>query len=485
MSEPETLMRFASPNERRTISREELGFYNALIVGGVYEIPGEQVDLNSPESFIAPLEACILKYSFLSTIVKNKHTEKPAYYEVPTIDLHDHIAILQHDNFEDDDTSTFESILPQILDRPWPADIPPWRIVILPLPSPDSSAVKRCLIVFAFSHTIGDGMVGVAFHRTFLEAWRQGVRRDGEESFLVSLPGRSLPAPFDTRERLTISWNFLLAPLIAVHLPKFLAAMLGLHARASTVDAGTWTGSRSFYDPAVTDSSRVKMLEIEAPLVQKSLQICRKHDTKLTGALHQMIVRALSKAIPDPSVTNFVSGTAVDMRRSVGIPSLSWGLYVSGQYDVHQRARNVESPALPDEMWINASLITKSLAECSTRLHDQAIGLLRYIPSIRNWTLGKVGAERDCSYEVSNLLAFDDGNSEADQKCSITKMIFSQPANVPSGPLVFNFISVKGGSLMCTVSWQSGALGVPVEKEMPFVDDICSSIQADFASLQE
>lgn len=421
----------------------------------------------------------------MSAIVKNKHTEKPAYYEVSTIDLHDHITIIENNDLEGDETSNFETILPQILDRPWPADTPPWRIVVLPLASPDASAAARCLIVFAFSHTIGDGMVGVAFHRTFLEAWRQGDRSDGEESFSVSLSGRSLPAPFDTRERLTISWKFLLEPLIAVYLPKFVAAMLGLHARVSTVDAGTWTGSPSFYDPAVTDSSRVKMLEIEAPLVQKSLQTCRKHDTKFTGAFHQMIIRALSKAIPDSSVTNFVSGTAVDMRKSVGIPSLSWGLYVSGQYDVHQRARNVESPALPDDMWMNASSITKSLAECSTRLHDQAIGLLRYIPSIRNWTLGKVGVERDCSYEVSNLLAFDNGDSEAHQMCNITKMIFSQPANVPSGPLVFNIISVKGGSLMCTVSWQSGALGVPVEKEMPFVDAICSSIRADFESLRE
>ncbi|KAJ6086326.1 hypothetical protein N7486_010607 [Penicillium sp. IBT 16267x] len=485
MSESETLLRFASPNERRTISREELGFYNALIVGGVYEILSDEIDLNSPESFISPLKACILKYPFLSAIVKNKHTEKPAYYEVPTIDLHDHISILQNGNIKGDDNATFESILPQILDRPWPAHIPPWRIVVLPLASPDGSAATRCVIIFAFSHTIGDGMAGVAFHRTFLEEWRQGVRPNGEESFLVSLPGRSLPAPFDTPERLTISWKFLLAPLVAVYLPRFLAAMLGLHARVSTVDAGTWTGSRSFYDPAVTDSSRVKILEIEAPLVQKSLQICRKHDTKLTGALHQMITRALSKAIPDPGVTNFTSGTAVDMRKSVGISGLSWGLYVSGLYQVHQRARNVESPALPDDMWTDASSITKDLAECSARLHDQAIGLLRYMPSIRNWTLGKVGAERDCSYEVSNLLAFGDGKSEADEKCNITKMIFSQPANVTSGPLVFNIISVKGGSLLCTVSWQSGALGVPVEKEMPFVDGICSSIRADFEYLQE
>ncbi|KAJ5670919.1 hypothetical protein N7507_000046 [Penicillium longicatenatum] len=473
------------PNERRTISREELGFYKALIVGAVYEIESDGKDLTSSESFIAPLKACILKYPFLSAIVKNKHTEKSAYYEVPTIDLHDHISILQNDNLEGDDNSSFEGILPQILDRPWPAETPPWRIVVLPLASPHGSAATRCLIVFAFSHTIGDGMVGVAFHRTFLEAWRQSVRSKEEESFLINLSGRFLPAPFDTRERLTISWKFLLAPLVAVYLPKWLASMLGLHARVSTVDAGTWTGSRSFYDAAVSNSSRVKILEIAAPLVEKSLQICRKHDTKLTGALHQMILRALSKAIPDPSVTNFVSGTAVDMRKSVGIPALSWGLYVSGLYAVHQRARNVESPALPDYMWTDASLITKNLAECSARLYDQAIGLLRYIPSIRNWTLGKIGAERDCSYELSNLLAFDDGNSEADQKCHVTKMIFSQPANIPSGPLVFNVISVKGRSLVCTVSWQAGALGVPAEEEMPFVDGICSSIREDFESLQK
>ncbi|KAJ5924969.1 hypothetical protein N7454_007608 [Penicillium verhagenii] len=485
MSKSPPLMRFASPNERRTICREDLGFYNALIVGAVYEVATSEIDLQSPEAFIAPLKACIFKYPFLSVIVKNKHTEKPAYHEVPTLDLQEHISIIQNDNLDGNDITTFERVLPHILDRPWPADIPPWRIVILPLASTVKSTACRCLIIFSFSHTIGDGMVGVAFHRTFLEAWRQNNGSDGEQSCLVSLSGRTLPAPFDTPERLTISWKFLLGPLIAVYLPNFLAEVLGLHAHASTVDAGTWTGSRAFFDPAVTNPSRVRMLEIETPLLQNSLQISRKHDTKLTATFHQMIVRALSKAISNPSVTNFVSGTAVDMRRSIGLANLSWGLYVSGHYDVHKRPSNVESSAMRGEMWTHASSMTKKLAECSTRLHDQAIGLLRYAPSIRNWTLGKLGGERDCSYEVSNLLAFDDARSEKDQNYNISKMIFSQPANVPSAPLVFNLISVKGGSLICTISWQSGALGVPAEEETPFVDGLCSSIRADFESLQD
>jgi hypothetical protein len=131
--------------------------------------------------------------------------------------------------------------------------------------------------------------------------------------------------------------------------------------------------------------------------------------------------------------------------------------------------------------WAAASSMTKNLAECAGRLQDQIIGLPRYATSIRNWTLGKVGGKRDCSYEVSNLLVFD-GSGEENQ-CKITKMIFTPSASVPSGPLVFSSVTVKGSSLMCAVSWQEGALGIPLEKETAFVDEICSSLRADFGGL--
>lgn len=472
----------AGPNERRTISREELGFYNALVVAAIYEVASEDIDVNLTQTFIPPLQHCILTYPYLSVVVKDKHTEKPTYEGVSSINLQDHISII-HDNDSHGEMATLQKILPPILDRPWPADIPPWRIVVLPLAAPDGSSVTRCFIAFAFSHTLGDGMVGPAFHRAFLDAWRQNTGTDEKRSFLVTPPTRTLPAPFDTPERLRISWKFLLGPLIAVYLPKFLAGILGLRAAASTVNAGSWTGSRVFFDPAAFHS-RVRLFEIEAPILQNALRVSRNHDAKLTATVHQLIVRALSKAIPNRDITNFVSQTAVDMRGSIDTPGYTWGLFVSGHYEVIPRLMHV-TPTLSDEMWAAASSMTKKFAECATRLQDQSIGLLRYAPSIRNWTLGKVGQPRDGSYEVSNLLAFDDTDGGASHKYKITKMVFAQPANVPSAPLVFNIISVKGGSLVCAVSWQAGALGMPLEEEDSFVDGICSSLQADFEALRD
>lgn len=387
------------------------------------------------------------------------------------MNLEDHISIV-HDE-SSDETAAFQNILPPILDRPWPADVPPWRIVVLPLASHDSN-VKRCFIVFSFSHTLGDGMVGMTFHRTFLEAWQRNTSADEKESILVTPPRQLLTAPFDTPERLPISWKFLLAPLLAVHLPDFLNNLLGLRPAVSPVDDGTWIGAPIFTSP--NTATRLRILEIEAPLVKNALQAARSHDAKLTATMHLLIARALSQAFTDPKITNFVSGTAVDMRSSVGIPAYTWGLYVNGHYEVHPRIHDI-GPGFSDEMWASASSITKRLAECHVRLHDQAIGLLRYVPSIRKWIQGKIGHKRDCSFEFSNLLAFDGGGNP---NCSISKMVFARPANPISAPMDFNIISVKGGSLVCTINWQAGAWGVPVEEERVLIDGICSSLRRGF-----
>lgn len=470
----------AGPNERRTISREDVGFYHALVIGAIYEIPSGGIDVHSARSFVAPLTSCLQEYPYLGVVIKDRHTEQSFYEATSRVNLENHISILQQAPSDAEENSSIQKCLPEILDRPWLADLPPWRIVVLPLASEDPK-LTRCFIAFSFSHALGDGMVGVAFHRTFLNAFRQPS--DAEElSFMVTTPKAALSEPFDTPERLPISWSFLLGPLIGAYLPKFLGKLLGFRASASTVDACTWIGSPMFFDPTDAETSRVKLLEIEAPLVQKALQVSRSHDTKLTGTMHQMVIRALSKAVPDANITNFVSGTPVDMRASVGTPALTWGLFVSGYYEMHPRCSDATEPVLSEESWTAASSMTKSISACAATLQDQAIGLLRYVPGIRKWTLSKIGQQRDSSYELSNLLAFDNEDGEK-QNCRVAKMVFSQPGNVTSAPLVFNVIGVKGGSLMCTVSWQAGALGVPLDEERSFVDGICLSIRTDFEAL--
>ncbi|KAL3467927.1 hypothetical protein BJX64DRAFT_246502, partial [Aspergillus heterothallicus] len=482
MSQSRTLLRLASPNEHRTISREDVGFYNAVVVGAIYEVDHETIDLSLVQSFIEPLRQCVLKYPFLTVVVRDKNTDKPAYEGVSSLNLDDHISILPAEIGESggSEMKTIEKSLPSILDRPWPADIPPWRIVVLPLTP--AKTVSRCFIAFSFSHTIGDGTIGLTFHRTFQTALSESLTstpptKDIPTTLLPLPANRALSEPFDTPSRLTISWPYLLAPLAGAILPNFVTNLLGLRASASPIDNGTWTGAPISHTITSTETtSHIRLLEIEAALVTAALAKSRAHGAKLTAVLQQLIVRALSAALPNRDVTNFVSGTAVDMRASVGLPAGEWGLFVTGHYEVHPRVENAgilhegqesddNTSVLSEEMWTSARAITHNLAACAMRLQDQPIGLLRYAPSIRRWTVEKIGKRRDTSFEVSNLLAYGGHNigeegRGARGRVSVSKMVFAQPGNALSAPLVFNVVSVRGGSLVIAVTWQGGALGL-------------------------
>jgi hypothetical protein len=176
----------------------------------------------SSHAFIQPLKRCVEEHPYLTVVVRDAHTEKPYYDSVSNVNLRDHVFTLGDNEASDDDTATLETVLPPILDRPWPASAPPWRIVVLSLPPQRGTKTTRCIIAFAFSHTIGDGIAGLAFHRTFLDACqRQTLSR--EKSFLFTVPSRTISTPFDTPQTLPISWSFLLRPLIAVLVPKFIA----------------------------------------------------------------------------------------------------------------------------------------------------------------------------------------------------------------------------------------------------------------------
>ncbi|RYP65434.1 hypothetical protein DL771_008306 [Monosporascus sp. 5C6A] len=479
-------MRLASPNEVRTISREDLGLYNAVVVGGVYEFDRSEVDPKSPRSFIGPLQHCIDTHPPLSVVIKDKHTDKPFYERVPTVDLHDHISIMNDDrggrsNQPSSETVAIEQVLPYILDQPLPSSSPPWRLVVLPLSSPEADR-SRCLVVFAFSHALADGIGGLAFHRTFLAALRSGT--NGHDTALYDTPKAELKPPFDTPERLPISWGFLLAPLLATILPQWIADKLGLRADVAGVNPGTWTGSPIFCDPNNL-TSRVKLLEINASKLRGALARSKENGAKLTAVIHQLIVRAVSMALPDREATNFVSQTAVNMRRALGISGDEMGLFVNGYYETHPRVDGPDA-ALSDEAWAAARSMTAKLVESATTLADQPLGLLRYVPSMRKWTTGKLGQRRDCSWEVSNLGAVCD--TEANRttnvhRCKMTKMLFCQPANPTGPPIAFNVASVDRGSLLFAISWQSGALGMPEDAEREFIDAVSTSIRDGFYAL--
>ncbi|CAH0043605.1 unnamed protein product [Clonostachys solani] len=462
--------RRASPNEQRTISREDLGHYYAVIVGAVYELEGD-FNLAAPETFYPALSQCVQQEPWLCVVVGDAHTEKAFFERIPTLDFKNHVTILGPSEKDADDLTLIQETLEADVDRPFSKGCPPWRVVIQPL-----EAENQIFVAFSFSHTIGDGMTGPIFHRTFARGLNETTAGTKLADYQIAKScTKPLPGPFDTPERLPISWSFLLGPLLGEILPKFILDFLGFKASLARYDEGTWTATPVFFN-AETYKTQVRVVEIEPVVIERAVRAAREHEAKLTGVIHPLMARALSKSLPDKHITNFVSQTAINMRRSVGVPGDEMGEFASGCYSKTARSE-AEGPLTPEE-WANAKEITEQLALSASELKDHAISLLRYAPNIRQWMAGKVGKPRDCSVEMSNL-GLVDADAAAGSNVVTKKMIFTQPGHVAGPPVTCNTVTLKGGSLMVTMTWQTGALGIEGD-EGAFIDKVCADLKSGF-----
>uniref|UniRef100_A0A8H7K5J0 Alcohol acetyltransferase FCK4 n=1 Tax=Bionectria ochroleuca TaxID=29856 RepID=A0A8H7K5J0_BIOOC len=436
--------RRASPNEQRTISREDLGHYYAVIVGAVYELKGK-LNIATTETFYPALSQCVQQEPWLCVVVGGEHTEKAYFERVPTLDFKNHITVLGPSERDTDDLTLIQETLEADVDRPFTKGCPPWRVIIQPLEAED-----QFFVVFSFSHTIGDGMTGPIFHRTFGRGLNETTAGTKLAEYQIAKScTKPLPGPFDTPERLPVSWSFLLGPIFNEIFPKFILDLLGLKASITCNDEGTWTATPIFFDPK-TYKSQVRVVEIEREVVERAVRATREHDAKLTDSDQHAQIR--------------------------GVPSDEMGEFASGCYSKTARSE-AEGPLTPEE-WANAKEITEQFALTASELKDQAIALLRYAPNIRQWMASKVGKPRDCSTELSNL-GLIDADAAAGSNVVIKKMVFTQPGHVAGPPFTVNTVTLKGGSLMITMTWQTGALGIEGD-EGAFIDEVCATLKSGF-----
>ncbi|KAK5196647.1 Alcohol acetyltransferase [Exophiala xenobiotica] len=473
-------LRAASPGECRCIIRESVGFYRALVVGGIYDF-SFPTDLTSIHTFAPALRKCIDRHPLLSATIEGAGTKSPFYQFRPRLDLNQHVQFFQQaaESESESEIHAIKLLLPSILDTKWPPSLPPWKIIILPL----SGTRTRCFIGFCFSHALGDGMSAIAFHRTFLDALQDDsvVQESRKQDLMHSQSFRPLSPPFDTKANLPISWTFLLSPLLGVYLPASFG--FGLNSITPT----TWTGSSTFYDPEKFQVG-VQIGSIDAATVRKVLGACRAHGSKITGLIHQLIVAALSELLPE-GYDNFAAQTAINMRDAVGVSNDEMGLYVAGEVEILNRTHpspQTTTTTTPTTTfsWTAPKQMTDKLAAAASRTQDQSVGLLRYLSDIRAWTLSKLNQRRDCSYEVSNL-----GNFRAAGKCervSVTEMIFAQSADVNGPALDFNVVSVAEGPMTITITWQIGALDLGAggrSEESDFVGAVCRKLEHALARI--
>ena len=462
----------SGPNERRCIARDSLDFYRGLVVGGIYEF-GDASDLKSLSTYARCLRKCVERHPQLSVVTIDAESKSPYFEHYPELDLGQHLQILDVSEKDEGESRAIEKVLPSILDTKQMPDIPAWKVVVLPL------SEKRCFIAFFYSHTLGDGMSGLAFHQTFLSALED---YDFDKELPPTSSCKLIGMPSDTPDHLPITWSFFLKTLLGIFLPKPVLSVMGVEAPTDIVTSTTWTGSPIFYSPD-THATGVRTIAIDADAVNRVLRVCRSHGVKLTGVLHQIIIRVLTESLSQSaSITHFAAQTSLSLRGALKISGEEVGNFLSADTVAFPKSDKMSLEAENPINWTSAKATTERLAALSKDLRNHPIGLLRYVSDMRSWTLSKIGGTRDCSYEISNLTSFKPTGSG--QRAAIVEMLFCQPANVTGPPLTFNVVSVANGPLSIAVGWQIGALGLNAdEDEAEVVDSVCGRIELGFRHL--
>lgn len=396
------------------------------------------------------------------------------------LDLSNHIQIIDPESSvyrsTNDELEFFRKVVLETHDQPWSdaERIPPWKIVVLPLPDQKDSTQKRVYIIYAYSHTHGDAKSALAFHRTFLQGLQTQDADDNDKSLVYEPPSSPLPLPLDEACKLKVSWSFLLAPVLAQYMPSIVCRLLRIQAAANQLSIDqAYTGEITSYDK---DNFRTasQILIVKHDLLSKALEVCRSHQSKLTGLLNRLIVHALSDLLSPETANEFLGQIVVDLRPNIPAyaDGMTMGNFVSGAYETSSRITpNSNSEKYDETFWDAVRGTTSRLAAVARTLDDQPIGLLKYLSNFRSWFLGQLGKKRDSSYEISNIGIFDPTLPEntnntattASQPWAIERTFFSQPANVLGSPLNFQVVTMKGGDMVVTLNWQVGVTGVPDE----------------------
>jgi hypothetical protein len=483
------------PNERRCITRQDVGQQRRIIIGAIYASSAYDGTLSlkhGKQPFFAVLKNCIDEHPIMSTVILNGDTESPTFATPKTLDLNAHLEI-REPNSDCPEDKCIEKLMAQIGDEQCTSlhTTPPWKVVLVPLRTNGASAESRLLVLFSNYHSHGDGRSGLAFHNSFHAGLVKHFGQTNKEYESIEstceAPTKPLLPPIEEGGKMTLSWSFLLTPLIGTYLPAPIASFFGIRDSWLTQEAGIWRGKQTTFDEANHVTGLV-LLIIDATTISKVLKQCRANKATFTGLLEHLIVRSL--VAPDGGAITldaFNTGIAVDMRHLFGDRYSGGSMLncVTGYSELVVLDRSLETVDWATDpssiFWEAARKTSAGLKAASSTLHNQPIGLLQYLKDFRSWTTGQIGKERDTSFEISNLGAFSPASQtgQAVPDITIEKVVFSQPAKASGGLLDFNPVSLKGGPLAMTITWQRGVLGLADgDDETEFVRKISSKLES-------
>lgn len=405
-----------------------------------------------------------------------ENSSKPAWITLASIDLSEHIKWF---NLPDTDEETTEAKIQNTIASELDSKFfelksrPGWRVF-------NMYTARELHVFFIYNHPHTDGMGGKIFHRQLLQEL-SSLTSDPSQTRIRDMvvcfpdPSERLPPPSAVLAKFPLSAKFMIKEAWNDYKPPSLFP---------TISAAKWAPIQT-----TTYKSCYKAFEIPSDVLSGVLAACRKYQSTLTSLLNTLALMSLAIRIKKEDAPAFASGTTVDQRRFLPSrpaaypwfePSEANGNYVSILFhdfdpslcnDIRQKAISltedgrISGPML-ETLWSTSSRVRSEIAtRLEKGLRDDMIGLTKLVPDFRIQFKGDVKKPRKLSWTVTNIGAMDARPKEASGTAekehadwSITRSQFTNSVEVPSGAIMISVVSVKGGALVVTCTYQKGVV---------------------------
>lgn len=456
-----------------------------------YVVPEHLADIAQQDELRQILDLSIARtirqHPMLQVGIFREDSRKPAYIELDTVDLGQHVEWHVIRAPQDYDTAS-RAILKRLIEAKYP-DVetrPAWKIALVP-----HEEGKTLEVMFVWNHSIGDGMSGKIFHETLLRHLNSPSSADDEallEDRVLEVSGsaQDFPPPQEKMVKYPISLGLTVSTLWNEVVKS--SKHSNTHALWAPIRAG----------PVKTE---IRRITVENSTVQMLLIACRKHKTTLTALLHGIILVSMASQLQQQQAGGFTCGTAINMRPFTppsppGYPKLKPDETMANivsimdhEFDVDLVAyvRNqIERPSSETDgrspfakvIWSSATTTRDEIRKAvDLGVKDKTVGLMGFIHDWREESKNEAKKSRQWSWLVTNLGVLDGAASvnraeNVGGAWSIESASFSISAQVTGPAISVCPIAVKGGKLSVDFCWQDGVVDTAVgERLVSFVED--------------
>ncbi|KAH6954140.1 alcohol acetyltransferase [Fusarium avenaceum] len=436
-------------------ARHTLGQYRSACVTATYtfnlknKVPGHQAFLSALEIAI---QATIRQHSGLRYgISEQTDGGIPMFEQLRTIDQDDVLDIIpgQHSGMPDNDLS---EVLGKFHANLWLPGKPAWKAVVVEYLVEGLNTVPRIDIAFFAHHAIADGLSGIAFHTSLMENLK-----------LVPDPSLSPNWPLELDDSQKIP------PAVEECMDISLCKCATCDTQMVTTLA-VWAGGNISSTPIIDFQSRVRIITVPQEELSSLLRRCKLAKTTLTGLLHAYVCIALRRALTSnrmilDSEQGFRSVTPFQIRQHTGASESDILNHVSylTTYVPHIELDTIvahEGFSKSEESGISelASFFSHDLVnKVKPFPHGTNMaGQLNQIKDALQHCQSQSGQKRQYTYELSNLGSTSSIVPPEGSGITLERLAFTQCGLVAGPALGFNCVSVKGGPLTLSITWQTG-----------------------------